>query len=158
MQVLHRLCHRLQNLLKPMDKVSPLTVPAMMFSVGDPELRVTFSAVGRGMVWYPQSGLSLIIFHLSPTSLVSAAKRQRGLLPIHTWLWQWTLNKTTREKKNKYEWIWPSYSCLIPFSTTLGRCKFCNKYCLHKKKKKINIDNQSDLFLNWRDGEGLLFS
>ena len=83
-QVLHRVCHRLQNLLKPRDKVSPLTVPAMMFSVGDPELRVTFSAVGRGMVWYPQSGLSLIIFHLSPTSLVSAAKRQRGLLPIHT--------------------------------------------------------------------------
>lgn len=55
----------------------------MMFSVCHPELCITLSTAGGSVIWDPKCGLSLILIHLDPTSLICTAKGGRGLVPTN---------------------------------------------------------------------------
>lgn len=62
-------------------------LPAMMFSISNPELCITFCTVSCSMIWDPQSRLCLTLFHLNPAPFITTAKWQRRLFSTYTWFW-----------------------------------------------------------------------
>lgn len=77
---------------------SSTTVPAVMFSIGNPKLSITLGTVSSSMVWDPECRLGLILVYLDPASLISAPKREGRLVSTNIRLGQRTLQVKIKEQ------------------------------------------------------------